>query len=365
MPRGPARPYPSYDLRAALAIPQGILENNAGRPMNRILLAESLGHSPAGTTFRDLVAAANKYGLITGNYSSETVTLTPLGERVVRPQSEEERLDGLRQAMAKIPLFAKLLDHYNNNRLPVPALLKSALEKPPFNVNPVWSEEAAQVFIETGRLTGLIRDVSGAMWVLREAGAPVEAEPNGTVPSSTATDEVAASVAAIEPPNQESPGAPGPTPQTPTPPAARQFFVAHGRDRTALSQLQSILKELDIPYMVDEEEPHAGRPISQKVADMMRSCSAGIFIFSGDDEVVDADGGVVKRPRMNVVFELGAASLQYGQRVVIFKEKGVEFPTDFRDLGYIEYEKGQLSAKSMELLRELIRLKAVRVLPGT
>jgi len=49
---------------------------------------------------------------------------------------------------------------------------------------------------------------------------------------------------------------------------------------------------------------------------------------------------------------------------VIFKERGVEFPTDFRDLGYIEYEKGGLSAKSMELLRELIKLKAVRVTAG-
>jgi hypothetical protein len=65
-----------------------------------------------------------------------------------------------------------------------------------------------------------------------------------------------------------------------------------------------------------------------------------------------------------VVYELGAASFQYGQRIVVFKEQGVEFPTDFRDLGYIEYEKGRLGAKSMELLRELIKLKAVRVMPG-
>jgi len=204
------------------------------------------------------------------------------------------------------------------------------------------------------------------MWVLREAGPPVEAELDDHVPEAAAgIEQVANLVATAVQSTAETGYAPDQIVQPPTTPPARQFFIAHGRDRTALSQLQSILKELDIPYMVDEEEPHAGRPISQKVADMMRSCSAGIFIFSGDDEVVDADGDVVKRPRLNVVFELGAASLQYGQRVVILKEKGVEFPTDFRDLGYIEYEKGHLSAKSMELLRELIRLKAVRVLPGS
>ncbi len=124
------------------------------------------------------------------------------------------------------------------------------------------------------------------------------------------------------------------------------------------------MKDLDIPYIVAEEEANAGRPISQKVADLMRACSAGIFIFSGDEVIHDPDGTAVRRPRPNVVFELGAASFQYGQRIVLFKEQGVEFPSDFRDLGYIEYEKGQLKAKSMELLRELIKLRAVRVTAG-
>jgi hypothetical protein len=62
---------------------------------------------------------------------------------------------------------------------------------------------------------------------------------------------------------------------------------------------------------------------------------------------------------------LGAASLLYGQRIVILKEKHVDFPTDFRDLGYIEYEKDHLAEKSMELLRELIKLKAVALIPSS
>lgn len=368
MPRGPTRPYPNHDLASATAIPQAILDNNAGKPMYRILLAQAVGQSPSGTTFRDLVTAASKFGMISGNYHSETLTVTPLGQQIVKPRSEEERLDALRQAMAKIPLFARLLSHYDNSKLPLPSLLKSALEKAPFNVNPAWSEEAVKVFMETGRLTGVIRDVSGSPYVLQQAGPPIERDTNGEdlggdtdlLDIEASSDLVIeGSISAPEPRLPDS----APAPSTLS--SNRQFFVAHGRDKAALTQLQSILKDLDIPYLLDEHEPNAGRPISQKVADMMRSCSAGIFIFSGDDEVHDADGEVVKRPRMNVVFELGAASFQYGQRVVIFKEKGVEFPTDFRDMGYIEYEKDQLSAKSMDLLRELIRLKAVKVMPGS
>jgi hypothetical protein len=44
---------------------------------------------------------------------------------------------------------------------------------------------------------------------------------------------------------------------------------------------------------------------------------------------------------------------------------GVEFPTDFRDLVYIEFEKDDLAEESMELLRKLGKLRAVRVVAGS
>lgn len=368
MPRGPGRPYPSISLRDAVAIPNGLRDHNASHPMNRILLAEALGAQPASSAFRDLITAANKYGLITGNFSSETIALTPLGQQVANPASEEEHLDALRQAMERVPLFKQMLKHYNNNRLPPPNLLKSILERPPFNVPAAWSEEATSVFERTGRFTGVVRDIGPNPYVLREAGPPIAADepPQGerTDDEADAAERDVPVSETLEPAPITDSTAAAPPPTETTAPGNRQFFIAHGRDRTALAQLQSILKDLDIPYVVAEEEANVGRPISQKIADLMRACSAGIFIFSGDEEVTDPDGAVVKRPRPNVVYELGAASLLYGQRIVIFKEAGVEFPTDFRDLGYIEYEKDLLSAKSMELLRELIKLRAVRVTAG-
>ena len=147
-------------------------------------------------------------------------------------------------------------------------------------------------------------------------------------------------------------------------PATLQFFVAHGRDTQAVQQLEVILKELGIPYVVAKEEAHAGRPISQKVKELMGACSGGIFVCSADEEFKDAEGNIVLRPRENVIYELGAAAYLYDRRIVIFKEKGVTFPSDFSDLGYIEFEKGQLSGKTIDLLRELMALKAIRLLPG-
>ncbi|MHB8717752.1 MAG: TIR domain-containing protein [Candidatus Dormibacteria bacterium] len=336
--------------------------------MNRILLAGALDMGAASSDYRDLIAAANKFGLISGNYNSENLSLTDLGDRLTAADSEEARLSAMREAMERVALFKKMLDHYNNGRLPSPTVLKGALEQPPFNVPSEWSAEAAKIFEETGRLTGVVRAMKGGTpYVVREAGPPVRDEASGhDVADDVATDggveEATTGTTAVA---AETPSAPAtPAAATPAPASSRQFFIAHGKDKDALAQLQTFLRDLDVPYVVAEEEPNAGRPISQKIADLMRSCSAGIFIFSGDEEVTDAKGDLVRRPRPNVVYELGAASFQYGQRIVVFKEQGVEFPTDFRDLGYIEYEKGRLGAKSMELLRELIKLKAVRVMPG-
>ncbi len=100
------------------------------------------------------------------------------------------------------------------------------------------------------------------------------------------------------------------------------------------------------------------------VRDLMKSCAAGIFIFSADEEFRTKEGKIIFRPRENVIYELGAASLEYGRRIVIFKEVSVTFPSDFHDLGYIEFEKGKLDAKAMDLLRELISLGAVRITTG-
>src|SRR2546425_4879026 len=105
MPRGPSRPFPSVSLSEALAIPQGIRDHNAGHPMNRILLAGAIDMGAASSVYRDLIGAANKFGLITGHYNSETISLTELGERITAPASEEARLNGLREAMEQVALF--------------------------------------------------------------------------------------------------------------------------------------------------------------------------------------------------------------------------------------------------------------------
>ena len=93
----------------------------------------------------------------------------------------------------------------------------------------------------------------------------------------------------------------------------------------------------------------------------MRACSAGIFIFTADVDFVDSNKDLVSRPSENVVYELGAASLLYGRKIVILKEARVSFPTGFRELGWIEFDKDAIKPVAMDLLREMIALDAVRL----
>jgi hypothetical protein len=139
------------------------------------------------------------------------------------------------------------------------------------------------------------------------------------------------------------------------------IFIAHGKNKKPLDQLKRILDQFKIPYRVAIEEPNLGRPIGGKVRETMEACNCSVLIFTADEEFRDADGNVIWRPSENVAYELGASGYLYGNRIVIMKESGVQFPSNFRDLGYISFDKDQLEAKAMDILRELIGFGIVKV----
>ena len=360
------RPHPSLCLMESLQVSEAIADSNASHPMNRILLAEAMGFSPSSSGFRDRIAASAKYGLTEGNYSSEMVSLTPLGVAVTRPRNDDERIEAKRNAFRSIPLFEELVVHFANAKLPQPGFLKNTLERDPFNIDPSWSMGAAEAFTEDAREVGYLREVGGSPFIVIDGsgGAPVQKDQTKECIEELNKEP---QKQAIRDSRENSSGA-GTTKENEQPrtassqrPVPMQLFVAHGPNRKALDQLKDILQSWKVPYLVAVDEANAGRPISEKVADTMRQCSAGIFIFTADEKFNNDKGEVVYRPSQNVVYELGAASLLYGRKIVILKESGVTFPSDFSDLGWIEFDKDALSAKAMELLREMIALDAVRI----
>jgi predicted nucleotide-binding protein len=144
-------------------------------------------------------------------------------------------------------------------------------------------------------------------------------------------------------------------------PLGQAIFVAHGKNKRPLEQLKKILDQFRVPYRVAIDEPNLGRPIGAKVKETMEACNCAVLIFTADEQFQKLDGSTIWRPSENVVYELGASGYLYSNRIVIVKEDSVEFPANFRDLGYISFEKDNLEAKSMDVLRELIGFGIIKI----
>ena len=361
------RPHPQTPLATALQVAEAISENNASRPMNRLLLAQAMGYSPNSSGFREKIAASAKYGFTEGNFHSDIISLTARGLAATRPRNEDERIKARRDAFRSVQLFDDLMNHFTNSKLPEPDFLKNTLERDPHKIDPEWSKTAAEAFIDDAREVGFLREIGGSPFIVVDASNTVPETPPTTAPNVVETDTIGETDDVTSPGQNFS--VPDPVgeqeQQKGSDPASRpvpmQLFIAHGSNRTPFEQLKGILNGWKVPFLAAIDEPNAGRPISEKVADTMRQCSAGIFIFTADEQGRNDTGDTIYRPSQNVVYELGAASLLYGRKIVILKEVGVTFPSDFSDLGWIEFETDALDAKGMDLLKEMIALEALKL----
>jgi hypothetical protein len=355
------RNYPSVTLELALELPQAIQDGASGMPVSKLTLAELVDRSPAASQFRELLLASRAYGLTLGGVNADQFELTPLGDEITGPD-EVARGVARKKAVMNIEPFRAFLTSYNGKKVPSKAAFKEFLIQNA-SVPVDRAEDCIEHILADAQAAGLLRELKGSQYV-DLSGAAVPESPDDEVleeelePAGTGPPEAEEPQAEISPVGEE------PRPQLPTKP--KKVFIAHGKNRGPLDQLKKMLDQFKVAYAVAVDEPHRGRPISAKVAGLMRNeCSSGIFIFTADERFLkeDGEGGTLEvwRPSENVVYELGAASVLYDRRIVIFKEKQVDFPSDFQDLGYIEFESGQLVEQMGSLFSELVGLDILEV----
>jgi hypothetical protein len=150
---GSYRPYPRVPLERALSVANAIKEKNGGNPWSAEQVAAAVGLSPRNVDFYYLLAASQKYGLTTGMKVDGEVTLTPLGREVVYSGSPDEELAAKRKAVLSIDVFAKVLHHYNGNRLPEMQYLGNTLQGK-FDLPVEFHEEFSKLFKQTCNYVG-------------------------------------------------------------------------------------------------------------------------------------------------------------------------------------------------------------------
>ena len=369
------RNYPSVTLKQALVVPQKIQDEASGTSVGRLTLAELLDVSPASSKLRELVAASRLYGLTTGGINSEEFGLTALGDAATGAD-EVAQMGAWREAVLVVAPFRTFLEAFNTKKIPSASVFKEFLTRNA-DVDAERAAECMEHLLEDAETAGFLRPTKGGQYVeLASTSRPQREAHIGSDPDygndykedeeeaedgleaipEDGRDALVRQTPAI-PPGERRPAGP-----------PKKVFIAHGKNRTPLEQLKSALDTFKVDYAVAVDEPYKGRPISEKVASLMRDqCSSGVFIFTADEQflrVVPGSPGETEelwRPSQNVIFELGAASILYENRIVIFKEKDVEFPSDFSDLGYIEFEKDQLVAELGNLFKELVALDILEV----
>ena len=344
--------FPKCTISDATRIPDAIRNENAGQPLSRVLLAKALDMSPSSSAFRTLLNSANKYGLIEGNEKSDAVALTDAGRTIAYTKSDEERARLLLEAVMHVDLFRSVLERYNSNRVPSMALFCSILHKD-FSVPEPDTKRCVDILLANAGALGVLENIKGSQYVTLSRVSLASVLP----------EQAAAGVTAEDTETTQDPGA-GAEPLPSSPPGPKPIFIGHGKQRGPVDSLVKILDTFKVPYKLAVREANLGRPISKKVRDTMLQCGSAILILTKDEEFTDSRKGPVWRPSENVVHEVGAASFAYDGRIVIMKEKGLDLPTNFSDIGYIEFEAELVEAKTTDIFKELIGFGLLKVTPA-
>ena len=348
---------PGVSLEQALRVATVIADQYGKASTRPFDVATALEMSPTSGNFRYLCGASIGYGITDGGPNAPLISLTELGRRIVAPLVDGDDLAAKRQAVLTPTVIRRFLERYDGSPLPAEKIAHNVLESlevPTDRVKAVYD-----LVVQNAKSVGYLKQIKDKTYVDLggQAPAPQAAGPSDPDELKTESEPEAAwdgqldRDLEIEPPARERD-------------VSNAIFLGHGSNRAPLEQLIKILNEYGIPHKEAIAEPNAGRPIPTKVADTMRSCGAAILIFTADTKLFDENGDEVWRPSENVSNELGAASVLYGNRIVIFKEKGVNLASNYSSIGYIEFEKDKLADKGIDLFRELVNFKIVSIKVG-
>lgn len=180
--------FPRHAVEKALRIPKAIFDQNAGKPTGVAQAANYTTGGAATGPFRVEVASAKKYGFL----RSDGGNLVPeeRARRVLHPQSDTDRLTGLREAVLGAPDLGQVYSHYRGENLPDTEFFTNAL-RDTFEIPADKIPEFVEVFYESMRSARLI-DESGERPRLIDVGRDDTVKPvavpgpkPATVPAGT------------------------------------------------------------------------------------------------------------------------------------------------------------------------------------
>ena len=343
--------FPQVTLQDAQRIAVGIWENFAGKGASPPNVALAIGMSPTSSTWRAVCGSSIAYGLTTGGPNAETITLTPLGRRLVAPETEGDDVRARGEAVTKPRILREFFERYRRAKFPNDVIGANVLAS--MGLPKDRAAAGIELVKANGYYAGAIRDTPTGPFVNMES--PVVPSPAATAaPEDDAEqkpDDESGPRGMAVPPLADSKTPPA-APATVTPVEQNRVFISHGKQRTILAQIKELLTFGKFEPLVSVERESTAISVPEKVFEDMRACFAGVIHVSAEAELLDTQGNRHVKINDNVLIEIGAALALYGKKIILLVERGVTLPSNLQGLYRCEYEGDRLDYDAtMKLLK--------------
>lgn len=350
---------PAYPLDKALAVARAIGENYAYKPASPLDVASALGLVPTTGGFRMLTGASVAYGITSGGYSANEISITPLGLRIVRPLTDDGDDEKAKREAALTPrIVGEFLKKYDGAQLPKTEIAQNVLHSMGVPVD--RTADALAMILDTAKSTGLLRQINEKTFVDLKGASSAQAknteypvvkrEVEGTTVFETTTAE-------LVPASQSTPVIDSRTSRT------KRVFVTHGKNRALIEPIKKLLKFGDLEAVVSVHSQTVSLPVPGKIMEEMRSCGAAIIHVENERTLNDADGNQHVILNDNVLIEIGAAMALFGARFILVVKDGVKLPTNLQGLLELRYKGDTLDVNDTVQLLDAIADMKGRPLP--
>ncbi len=341
------RPYPNNTLEEAVAVAMAIQESNSGLPFDRSSLAEALGTTTSSSGFTIRINSCARYGLTHGRYNDPRISLTPRGEAIVAPKEGDEHRRALVEAALQPEVFSRFYQMLDGKRVPEGPYARNLLQRD-LEIHPDLTDECLRIITANGLYAGIMSKV-GRMLHVNLTGAQ-EVLGQSTDGASEHWQQQSASI--------QSPRLSVlPPPEGGRSLAKGKIFIGHRGQSEPVEFVKSVLEEFDIPYGLVEVSDSGAQPVPDEVSEEVRTCTAAVLIFGATPDGASTTRG----PTEEMGYLLGAASVLYRNKVVIFLERGLTASAQPEGVRSVLFDPGRAQESGLELLEALHKAGAITI----
>ena len=343
---------PSMGLSKSLKVAKAIVENYASKPVTPLQLAKALELSLASSHFRMICGASIAYGLTSGGYASDQISLQPLAIRIFKPKHENDDIKATIESFLTPRIIKDFLGKYNGSPLPKDNIAKNVLEE--MGVPNDRLDFVYNIIIEEAEKLNLITILKDKKYVeipktfenfKPQTGASEKLEKENESDDENEENEETVIVKTYVPENN-----------IPVNDDLRlkKVFITHGKNRDFIEPIRKLLKFGELEAVVSVDKTSVSVPVPDKVMNDMRACGAAIIHVEGEMTVLDKDAKEHNILNPNVLIEIGAAMALYGRRFILLVKEGAKLPSNLQGLFEVRYSGDVLDGESTIRLLEAI-----------